>query len=754
MRRTIGLFSLVVFFFCCGLKILFCQVSTAGLSGLITDPSGSVISGANVRALNRATGYSRKVNTEQSGYYILLDMPIGSYSVTAEGSGFSKVEESVELSVGSKARCDFTLHVKELQQFIDVRGNNTSSLSPDDASISTVVDQNTIASTPLYLRNWDDLLRSVPGVQISRYTEQAGSSAPGRIGDFNVNGVHSLQNNFILDGIDNNTFSENVQELSTEAAHPSVDIIQQFNIITNPYSAEYGRSPGAVVSINTKGGTNSIHGAVYEYIRNSYFDANDFFSNLYGFKRPENNQNQFGTSIGGPLRHDRLFYFFNYEGTRIKEGVSRTSTVPLPNERTGDFSSATAARVRVTYPTIVNPKTGQPFANNQIPPSDLDPAIQTIMALFPQPNIPHPQGQNNLNNYARNALTTDDNDSYDGRVDWTPSPDNVIFGRYNYANRSRVVPGYLGGLTDGSSSSAWGHLFLNSNSFVFGWTHIFTPSVLNDLRFGFIRDDALSEQLPFSQPQTAGEYIAGIPDVPAAGGGLPLIQFGSSYAFIGSPIYLPKKQIPQQYQYNDTFTVARGNHSLKFGTTASAPMRNIFQDEAAVRGSLDFESTFTNFAYADGLLGLANQVQLTNNDVVNQRLWMAAGFLQDDWKILSRLTLNLGLQYEFATPPVEAKNHIANFDPDGNGSLVFAHPGSLASRALVDPNKRDFAPRAGFAYSLTDKTVLRGGYGIYYTTFERFGSEDNVCAIFLSCTGRQRSLCTLAKRRNNRCILS
>jgi len=717
MRRAIGLFSLFVvlfYFYCCG--NLLGQVNTASLSGLVMDSSGSPMAGVHVKSLNQSTGYSREATTDRSGYYTLSNMPIGSYTVEVEGEGFARTDESVELNVGSKARRDFTLRIKPLQQVIKVNEADNSRLSLDDASLSTVIDQNTIANTPLYLRNWDDLLRTVAGVQISRYTEQAGSSAPGRTGDFNVNGVHSLQNNFILDGIDNNTFSENVQELSTEAAHPSVDVIQQFNIITNPYSSEYG----------TKGGTDVLHGAIYEYIRNSFFDANDFFSNRYGFRRPENNHNQFGTSIGGPVLQKRLFYFFNYEGTRIREGVSRTSTVPLPNERVGDFSPATAAQVGVNYPVIVNPATGQAFPNNQIPSSDLDPAIQKIIDLFPLPNVPHPQGENNLNNYARNALTTDDNDSYDARIDWTPSPNNVIFGRYNYANRNRVVPGYLGGLTDGAMSSAWGHLFLRSNSFVLGWTHVFRPSVVNDLRLGYIRDHALSEQLPFSLPETADDYISGIPDVPAEGGGLPLVQFSSSYAFIGSPIYLPKEQIPQQFQYNDTLVLSADKHNLKFGAAVSAPMRNIFQDEAAVRGSLDFESTFTNFAYADGLLGLANQVQLTNSDVVDQRLWLAAGFLQDDWRILPQLTLNLGLRYEFSTPPVEGRNHIANFDPDGNGSLIFAHPGSLASRALVDTDTRNFGPRVGFAYSLAARTVLRGGYGIYYTSFERFGSEDEL----------------------------
>src|SRR6202000_3381518 len=307
------------------------QVTTGSLSGLVLDSSGAAVAGTELTVTSAETGYTRTSKSLNDGAYSLPDLPIGNYTLTATANGFSQVQEKVTIGVGERIRLDLRLTVGAANQTVEVNATGLD-LQRDDASIGMLVTSDVIEETPLYLRNWDDLLRVVPGVQIARYTNQSGATSAGRTGDFNVNGVHSLQNNFLLDGIDNNTFSENVQELSTEAAHPSVDVIQKSNIITNPYSAEYGRSPGAVVSVNTKGGTNALHGAVYEYIRNSYFDANDFFSNRYGFKRPENNQNQFGGSIGGPVRTDRLFYFFNYEGTRIREGVSRTSTVPLPNE--------------------------------------------------------------------------------------------------------------------------------------------------------------------------------------------------------------------------------------------------------------------------------------------------------------------------------------------------------------------------------------------------------------------------------------
>jgi TonB-dependent Receptor Plug Domain len=623
-------------------------------------------------------------------------------------------------------------------------------LSPDDASIRTVIGSTPIEQTPLYLRNWDDLLRIVPGVQIARYTQQSGATSAGRVGDFNVNGIHSLQNNFILDGIDNNTFSENVQELSTGSSHPSVDTIAEFNVITNLYSAEYGRSPGGVVSVNTKSGTNQIHGLAYEYVRNQYFDANDFFSDRHGLPKPENNQNQFGANIGGPILKNRLFFFFNYEGTRIKQGVSRTATVPLPNERIGDFSPAPGAAVGVKYPTIYDPATCapaysgsncQPFANNSVPSGRIDSEVAALMTLFPQPNATTAGSPPDINNFVRNALAIDNNDNYDGRVDWTPTLMDSVFGRYNYSNRCRSIPGYLGGLADGTSTSAWGDQTLLAHSAVLGWTHTLNQSMVNDFRFGWTRNFSYAKQQPFALTQFAGDFVPGIPIDPAIGGGVPLTQF-SNFAFEGSPDFLPKKQIPMQYQYNDTLSMTRGRHSLKFGVSVYAPMRNIFQDEPGTRGDLTFTGVYTcqhsapgkcvsgtGFSYADGLLGATEYTQLTNVFFVDQRLWIASGFIEDDWKATPKLTLNLGLRYDFATPAMEGKNQMANFNPSGNGgngSLVFATGGSIQDRSLVQPNTKNFGPRIGFAYSPDTNTVIRGGYGLYYSLFERIGSEDQL----------------------------
>jgi hypothetical protein len=712
------------------------QVNTGNLSGQVTDTSGAVVRGVTLSLAGEETGYTRTVQSEADGNYVFPDLPIGKYTLTVTAAGFATEKEEETISVGSRTRSDFHLRVGTTDQTVEVTAV-ANGLSRDDASISTVVTNDTIAETPLFLRNWDDLLRTVPGVQINRYTNQSGATSAGRTGDFNVNGIHTLQNNFILDGIDNNTFSENVQELSSESAHPSVDVISEFNVITNPYSAEYGRAPGAVVSVNTKSGSNTIHGTAYEYVRNQFFDAFDYFSKQTMAKKAEDNQNQFGGSIGGPVLPNRMFFFFNYEDTRVKQGVSRVSTVPLDNERIGDFSAAAAAADGIKpYPTIYDPTTCATaynlksgctaYANNQIPSSQIDSSVSKLMALFPEPNFKnggatYPE----LNNYSRTGALTDFNGSYDARVDWTPSPADTIFTRFNYFNRTRDIPGYFGGLADGSSTSAWGNQILKGASVVVGWTRVVNPRIVNDFRFGWVRDFSKAQQQSFGQSQTAGDFLPGVPNNPAIGGGVPLTSF-TNFTFIGSPDFLPKQQIPMLYQYNDTLSWTLGNHNLKFGATVFAPMRNIFQDEPGVRGDLGFTGVFTGLSYADGLIGATQSTQLTNVFFVDQRLWMASGFAEDDWKVTPRLTLNLGLRYDFSTPATDARNRMANFDPAGSGSLVFAKSGSLGDRALVNPQTTNFAPRIGVSYSLNDKTVLRGGYGIYYTSLERIGSEDQL----------------------------
>lgn len=697
---------------------LLAQAGVAQLSGLVTDGSGAVVVGASVSATSRASGVVRATVTNTAGYYTFATLPIGSYEVTVAQSGFDKVSQIVMLDPSAKARSDFKLTIGSVTTSVDVT-STAPMLSLDDASIGTVIENETITMTPLFMRNWDDLIRLVPGVQAQRYTEQSGGTATGRTGSFNIHGVNSLQNNFILDGIDNNTFSENVQELSTQSARPSVDVIQEFKLISNPYTAEYGRSPGAVVDVTTKSGTNKMHGLLFEYLRNRVLDANDWYTKRAKLPKPENVQNQFGGNLGMPILKNQLFGFFNYEGTRIRRGVTRTSTVPLANERAGDFSPQAALNNGTTYGTIYYPGTTTPLPNNQVPTSLIDPYGQKLLNLFPLPNQ-----KGVSNNYVRTGSLVDDNDSIDARVDWNAGPKDLVFWRYTSSDRVRDIPGNFGGIADGSSTSSWGNSTLKAYSGVVGWNHIFGPTLVNDFRLGFVRNYAHTQQQPFGLNK-ASDYVPGVPENAAVAGGVSQTSY-DNYTSIGSPDYLPKQQVPQQWQFMDAVTWTHGEHTFKFGVDTRAPMRNVFQDEASTRGTLEFSGQYTGNSYVDGLMGYVRAGTLANVFFVDQRLWMTSGYLQDDWKFNRKLTLNLGLRYEYSTPQYEGKNRMANFNPAGSGSLVYAKDGSIEDRGLVKSNNLNFGPRFGFTYALQDKMTVRGGYGIYYELLERNGSENQI----------------------------
>ena len=711
------------------LGIAMCQVNTASLTGLIRDSSDAVVPDAKITALNNSTGIERISQTNSSGYYVLADLPIGTYEISVEKTGFKKAVSTVSLDATEKGRQDFALEIGMVSTIANVAAS-APLLSPEDASLGSVVDNTYVTEYPLLLRSWDDLVNLVAGVQGQRYTDQGGSTSAGRTGGFNVHGVRQLENNFLLDGIDNNSISENVQELTTQVARPSVDALQEFKIITTPYSAEYGRG-GAVISVISKGGTNEIHSTLYEYLRNRDTDANDFFSNRQGLSKPENIRNQFGGNIGGPIKKNKLFAFFDEETTRIITGQLRSGTVPTDNERIGDFSQAAGALVHTTYPTIY--QNGAPVPDNIIPSSSISPAASAIMALFPQPTV----AGADLNNYFRNADLTDNTSRFSTRVDWQASDKDSVFTRYTWSTRDRNSPGLFPGIADGTQSSSQGAYHLTADQAVIGWTRPISSSLVNEFRVGYEHDNSYAKQEPFGMP--GGNLVPGVPDNPAFAGGVTMITFTNVNTFIGSPNFLPKFQKTQQWQFTDTLSWTHGKHQFKFGTDVHAPQTDNFQDVPGLRGALNFTNQFscernsvnqcvsgTGNSYADFLLGDPQTAMLSNQFEANQKWYWFDFFVQDDFKVTPKLTLNLGLRYDFSSPVWEGNNHLSNFDPAGAGSIISASNGSLESRSLVQPQKLDFSPRFGFAYQLDSKTVLRGGYGIFYVPFDRAGSENQL----------------------------
>jgi hypothetical protein len=683
------------------------QVDRATLTGTVKDPQDALIPKAQVTITNLATNVVAKVTTNDDGTYLALNLMPGEYLVQVEATGFQKFAQTIALAVGTRARLDVSLPLGSIGELITVAGV-TPLLSTESAVLGTVVDNNEVSKLPLAIRNWDDLLAMVPGVQSDRYTEQAGGTSAGRTGGVSVHGNRSLQNNFLLDGVANNSFSTNVQELTTQISRPSVDAIQEFKVVTSPYAAEYGWSPGAAVIVNTKSGTNAIHGTAYDFFRNDSLDTINYFAKKAAQPKATNSQNQFGGNAGGPVVKNKAFFFFDYEGTRIEQGVLRTGRVLTAAERSGVLSG-----------NVRDPLTGANFPNSTIPGNRIDPVASRILALMPLPNT------TGNNNFISQPNVEDESDRILARVDFHPSANDSLFGRYIWSDRFRFVPGWFGGVLDGTSTSAWGRNYLKSNGAVGGWTRVFGSGMVNEARFSWARGTNDGTQDPFGVDGNAQIGFKGVPDNPVVVGGIVGIDV-SGLIRLGSPNFMPKFQHTNQFQYIDTLTWLRGNHQWKFGADLLLPMHNEYFDVAPTRGNLTFNGAFTGNAFGDFLLGYVQRAQLTNVFVVNQRLWSSSFYGQDDWKAGDKLTVNLGVRYDYMTPAYEADNRMANFNPAGSGSIFYAKDGAIGDRALVKPDRNNFSPRIGAVYRLTPTTIVRGGYGVFYNQFERIGSEDQL----------------------------
>ena len=713
MKRTLhGLLALIAVFLLQAPNVL-AQVDRATLSGVVRDTGGGVVPGATVTVTNLATNIESHQATSETGSYQVVNLAPGRYQVEVELSGFKKSSQVVALEVGQRARLDVELAVGSFSEVVTV-AETPQLLNTNDATLGTVVPQMQVANLPLAIRNWDDLLALVPGVQGDRYTEQGGGTSFGRTGGINVHGARALQNNFLLDGVDNNSISENVQELTTQVSRPSVDAIQEFKVVTSPYSAEYGRSPGAAVSVSTKSGTNGLKGTLYDYFRNQSFDAGDFFSIRANAAKPANDQNQYGGNLGGPIVKDKAFFFGDFEGTRITRGVIRLTRVPTADERAGIFTTS-----------VKDPLTGLPFANNTIPSGRIDPSAAAIIGLVPLPNQP------GANNFFRTADLIDNSERLLTRFDYKPRTNDSIFGRYIYSNRVRQIPGAFGGVVDGTGTSAFGDQTIKTNAIVGGWTRVVSSAMVNEFRVSWSKSVSDARQQAFGLTTPANATLPGAVTNPIVAGGLPGITIdsyfgGSGLGRIGSPDFLPKFQHTNQFEFLDSISWLRGNHAVKVGADIIMPMQNEYMDVPATRGALRFRTAFTGNAMADYLLGYVSDLQLSNVFVAQQRHRAQMYFVQDDWKVNARLSLNLGLRYDWITPALEANNAQTNFLPAGAGSLIFAKDGSLEDRGLVQPDNNNFAPRLGAVYKLDDQTVVRGGFGVFYNLFDRVGSEDQL----------------------------
>ena len=706
----------------------------------MTDPSGAAIPQVDLQLTNVNTGIQLNSQSNNAGVYVFPVLTPGDYVLSVTKEGFRKTQRSgITLTVGQSARVDTRLEIGSSQQAVEVK-DTLPSLETDSASNGQTIQTEAVNDLPLNGRNFLQLAKLAPGVLPSKPGDRAAAG-----GSFIANGVRAQVNNYMLDGIDNNTKIVDLQNGSPVVIQPSVDALREFRIETNNYSAQYGYSAGAVVNATLKSGTNQFHGDAFEFIRNSAVDARNFFLPS-GQSTPPYQRNQFGGTLGGPIKRDKVFFFGSYEGTRLKSGLSTvTETIPTQTQIAGNLGGQTS---------IFNPfaltQTGTstysraPFPNNVIPASRLDPLSAKLLSLLPAPNVPGAA----FNNYVASPIQTQTADRYDSRADASLTANDQFFARYSYFTGQNLSPGpYPPPLVGAMSSSLTRNESLSGQGAGIGETHAFSPRAVNELRIGYNRiDDHLSPLNVADTPQSFG-----FPGIPSIAGltGLPQINI-SGFTYLGDSTSEPNAKLSETASIEDHVSWLFGKHQLQFGGTYRW-VRSYFNNTSAARGSFTFNGSFTQnpvsrsnsgSALADSLLGTPSTGELSSPTAGDVRYRYGGLFIQDDWKISSKLTLNLGLRWEFWSQPIERFNNQANFLPQLSkidfalnnippgipSQFVTPVPVGADLRSLLINNDANFAPRLGFAYQLTNKTVLRGGAGTFYADEPFIGGSGRLPA--------------------------
>ena len=695
------------------------QVDNGSVAGVVHDASGAVIAGATVVVSNLATGVATTVKTNGDGSYQVLALIPGRYSVEAKAQGFAPAKNpSSEVHVQSRIQVDFALVVGSTQEQVQVTDSDVQ-LQTESADVGSVIGTSQINDLPLNARRYADLALLLPGVFKD---PSVANAAPDR---FSSNGNLETQNYFALDGVDNNSGSTNLQEGSVQNVQPPPDAIQEFRLQTRTYSTEFGTSAGAVVNASVKSGTNHFHGDVWEYARNSALDSNTYFNRQKGIAKGNFSQNQFGATLGGPIRRDHTFFFGDYQGLRSTTATTKSSVVPSARMKTGDFSELNPS----AYP-LNSIATGQAgcitTATMKIAANCLDPTAVKMIALFPDPNDPHvPTWTGSPNYNFVYAIPTQIN-SFDARVDETINNRNQVFGRYSLLRQHRQDPPWTSNLIAGNGGFATDYN-IHNQGLALGWTFTLSSSSVNEARFGFSRDYAHSDPIGLTLGQSAAATygLSGIPASPYTVGLPPTVI--ASMVTLGVDRYRPQFQVPQVWQFIDTFNYLKGKHSLMFGYEYHRDT-NLFLDLQAPQGYIGTSGIYTQkqgFGMADFLLGDVSTAIYNTALVVHQLLPGHSFYGQDTWRLAHNLTLNYGARYELYAPLLNRTNAIANFSPANGGTLVVASPsaGDWASRSLIQPDKNNIAPRVAFSYQPVQRVSLRGGYGVFFQYVNRVGSE-------------------------------
>lgn len=689
-------------------SLAFAQYDAGAILGTITDASGSPAANVKITLENTLTGVKITANTDAAGNYSFLSQRIGTYRVTAELQGFkNSISAPFTLTVNARQRVDLALQVGDMTQKIEVSAA-AAALETDSSDRGQVITRAAIVNLPLNGRSYADLALLAPGVRRATITNRDAS--------FNVNGLRSSLNNFMIDGVDNNAYGTSNQGFSNQVVQLSPDAVEEFKVQTNNFSAEYGRAGGAVINASVRGGTNEFHGAVWEFLRNTKLNAVGFFKPSTGVK-PVLVQNQFGGAFGGPIKKDKMFFFADYEGFRRVERTLQFASIPTLEQRAGNIGVP-----------IVNALTGTPYPNGQLPASEITPFARKVLGDLPNPTRPTNPGALPSNNYDRLTPIPWVDDKGDIRYDHYLSNKLTAFVRYSHRLQNRIENHVIPGNSGGDSN---GNVRILNQQIATGFNYTVSPTTLLDFRIGISNFEGGKFPLGRERGFMLAEYgIPGLPESPIIGGGL-TTQSIAGFTTMGRQSSNPQFQDP--FTVNPRVNVSKvlGKHTLKTGYEYQLINTNIFdfnpqygQDNYAGQFSRPAGAAASNlFNLPDFLVGARSAYNLNNEIVLNYRQRMHFAYLQDDFKVSRKLTLNLGVRYEFATPQWEDKNRLGNYDPIAN-RLVQASPGSLYNRALVNPDFNNWAPRIGFAYQATSKTVVRSGYGISYVHFNRLGGEN------------------------------
>jgi hypothetical protein len=734
------------------------QTDQGAITGVVEDATGAVIPNAQVTATNIDTGLALESRSNSSGVFVFSPLKVGSYTVSASATGFQTVSrENLHLDIQQRLNVDFTLRAGAVSETVKV-DTEVPVLQTQDAAVGQVISTKEINDTPLNGRNWVYMAQLTNGV-----APPFGNTRGSGSGDFVANGQRAEQNNFILDGVDNNTNLVDFLNGSSYIMRPPPDALSEFSLQTSNFSAEFGHSAGAVLQANIKSGTNQIHGDVWEYFRNTNLDAINWNAGPDAVVPPYH-QNQFGATLGLPIWKNRLFYFGDMEANRISISNPTAINVPSTLERQGNFSellngdlTGVGAPTQLYEPNTADPN--QPLVcngqQNVFCANQINSLAQKILSLYPAPNA---NSGKLYNNYLVNVGNSDNTIQWDQRLDWNISSKDQSYARYSYLHQIKTNGLPLGPVLDGSGYGGQYDTNLAMN-FMGSETHIFAPTLTNELRFGY-NWGVFNFQQPNAYNPAANTSL-GLGPQPS---NLKPGQFGLPLGYVNGAIQQwgsvgISRESQNVYQILDNVTKIWGNHSLKFGGSFQA-VRFYYIYAPADLGQYHWDGQYTGLvgvsntgsAVADMLVDQENYATISVSPNVNDAQWYDAGYAQDDWKLTRRLTLNLGVRFDYFQPYKENSGRQSNFIVTGplgigTGSGVLQLPRSQQNIALGTPflsalakdnvtvqfvdndrlvtsQKTDFAPRVGFAYSPRDNTVVRAGFGIFYGGLQSNGNGN------------------------------